>query len=52
MPAGTLATGTAGAKNAALPALSILANSRPELRAKLHEFRNKRTQTVLDSNLE
>jgi 5-(carboxyamino)imidazole ribonucleotide mutase len=52
IPVGTLAIGTAGAKNAALLAISILANSRPELREKLHEFRNKQTQTVLDSKLE
>ena len=51
IPVGTLAIGTAGAKNAALLAISILANSRPELREKLHAFRNKQTQTVLDSKL-
>src|SRR6187431_1234833 len=45
IPVGTLAIGAAGAKNAALLAISILANSRPQLRAKLHEFRNKQTQT-------
>ena len=52
VPVGTLAIGTAGAKNAALFAVSILANSRPELREKLHEFRKRQTQTVLDSELE
>ena len=52
IPVGTLAIGTAGAKNAALFAISILANSRPELRTKLHEFREKQTQTVLNSELE
>ena len=51
IPVGTLAIGTAGAKNAALLAISILANSRPELRAKLHEFRKNQTATVLDSPL-
>ncbi|MCD9185605.1 MAG: 5-(carboxyamino)imidazole ribonucleotide mutase [Pyrinomonadaceae bacterium] len=51
IPVGTLAIGTAGAKNAALLAISILANSRPELREKLHEFRNKQTQAVLASEL-
>ncbi len=51
VPVGTLAIGTAGAKNAALFAVSILANSRPELREKLHEFRNKQTSTVLGSEL-
>ena len=51
IPVGTLAIGTAGAKNAALLAISILANSRPKLREKLHEFRNNQTQAVLDSEL-
>ncbi len=51
IPVGTLAIGAAGAKNAALLAISILANSRPDLRKKLHEFREKQTQTVLDSEL-
>jgi 5-(carboxyamino)imidazole ribonucleotide mutase len=52
IPVGTLAIGAAGAKNAALLAVSILANSRPELREKLREFRQKQTQTILDSVLE
>jgi 5-(carboxyamino)imidazole ribonucleotide mutase len=52
VPVGTLAIGTAGAKNAALLAISILANSRPELREKLREFRQNQTQTVLESSLE
>ena len=52
IPVGTLAIGAAGAKNAALLAISILANSRPELREKLHEFRQKQTETVLKSSLE
>ena len=52
IPVGALAIGTAGAKNAALLAISILANSRPELREKLHEFRNKQTQAVLDAQLD
>ncbi len=52
IPVGTLAIGAAGAKNAALLAISILANSRPELRKKLHEFRQKQTGMVLASELE
>ena len=52
IPVGTLAIGTAGAKNAALLAISILANSRPDLREKLHEFRNKQTASVLNAELE
>jgi len=49
VPVGTLAIGQAGAKNAALLAISILANSRPELRKKLHFFRSKQTKRVLHS---
>src|SRR5216110_3989924 len=39
IPVGTLAIGKAGATNAALFAIAILANSRPELKEKLKEFR-------------
>ena len=52
IPVGTLAIGAAGAKNAALLAISILANSRPELREKLREFRQNQTKSVLESSLE
>jgi len=52
IPVGTLAIGQAGAKNAALLAISILAISRPELREKLREFRRKQTQQVLESKLD
>jgi 5-(carboxyamino)imidazole ribonucleotide mutase len=51
IPVGTLAIGTAGAKNAALLAISILANSRADLREKLKQFRENQTNTVLKSNL-
>ena len=51
IPVGTLAIGQAGAKNAALLAIAILANSRPDLRKKLHDFRSKQTKTVLESSL-
>jgi 5-(carboxyamino)imidazole ribonucleotide mutase len=51
IPVGTLAIGAAGAKNAALLAVSILANSRPELREKLKKFRENQTKSVLDSQL-
>ena len=51
VPVGTLAIGPAGAKNAALLAISILANSRPDLRKKLHAFRSKQTKAVLLSKL-
>ena len=39
IPVATLAIGKPGAVNAALFAVSILANSRPDLREKLHRFR-------------
>ena len=52
VPVGTLAIGEAGAKNAGLLAISILANSRPELRKKLHAFRSKQTKIVLKAKLE
>ncbi|MGI9054271.1 MAG: 5-(carboxyamino)imidazole ribonucleotide mutase [Pyrinomonadaceae bacterium] len=51
IPVGTLAIGNAGAKNAALFAISILANSRPALRDKLKEFRANQTKSVLESEL-
>jgi len=51
VPVGTLAIGVAGAKNAALLAIAILANSRPPLREKLHQFRNAQTKTVLKTKL-
>ena len=52
IPVGTLAIGDAGAKNAALLAVSILANSRPELREKLRKFRERQTETVLQAELD
>ncbi len=52
VPVGTLAIGQPGAANAALLAVAILANSRPELKEKIREFRRNQTQTVLDSMLE
>src|SRR6185369_11746321 len=51
VPVGTLAIGVAGAKNAGLLAVSILANSRPDLRKKLTAFRSKQTKTVLKTKL-
>ena len=51
IPVGTLAIGKAGATNAALLAISILANSRPELREKLRAFREKQTAKVLKDSL-
>ncbi len=51
VPVGTLAIGQAGAKNAALLAVAVLANSRPELRKKLHSFRSKQTRSVLQTKI-
>jgi 5-(carboxyamino)imidazole ribonucleotide mutase len=51
IPVGTLAIGPAGARNAALLAIAILANSRPELREKLRGFRAEQTQKVLRETL-
>ena len=50
VPVGTLAIGKAGAANAALLAVSILANSRPELREKLRKFRENQTKAVLQDS--
>jgi 5-(carboxyamino)imidazole ribonucleotide mutase len=52
IPVGTLAIGKAGAVNAGLLAVSILAGSRPELRTKLKEFRKKQTDSILAEKLE
>jgi len=52
IPVGTLAIGNAGAINAALLAVAILANKRPELRAKLKEFRQRQEEKVLASTME
>jgi 5-(carboxyamino)imidazole ribonucleotide mutase len=52
VPVGTLAIGPAGATNAALLAISILANSRPELREKLKKFRQEQTEAVLGTSLD
>ena len=51
IPVGTLAIGPAGARNAALLAVSILANSRPELREKLRNFRAEQSEKVLRETL-
>ena len=52
VPVGTLAIGKSGAVNAALLAVAILANQRPELREKLRQFRAEQTQKVLNETLE
>ena len=52
VPVGTLAIGKAGAKNAALLAISILATSRPDLREKLRKFRQEQTEQVLKDSVD
>src|SRR5437667_3642878 len=51
IPVGTLAIGGAGARNAALLAVAILANSRPELRQRLRQFRAEQAAKVLRETL-
>jgi 5-(carboxyamino)imidazole ribonucleotide mutase len=51
VPVGTLAIGKAGATNAGILATAILANSRPDLRARLRDFRNEQTQKVRQERL-
>jgi 5-(carboxyamino)imidazole ribonucleotide mutase len=46
VPVGTLAIGAAGARNAALLAIRILALSRPDLAARLVEFHQRETARV------
>jgi 5-(carboxyamino)imidazole ribonucleotide mutase len=52
IPVGTLAIGKAGATNAALLAVAILAVTRPELKEKLRTFREEQTAKVLQATLE
>ncbi len=51
IPVGTLAIGKPGATNAALLAIAILANSRPELRQKLHAFRAEQAAKIAAEKL-
>jgi 5-(carboxyamino)imidazole ribonucleotide mutase len=51
VPVGTLAIGKPGATNAGLLALSIISNSRPELREKLRAFRVEQTEKVRQDRL-
>lgn len=51
IPVATLAIGKAGARNAGLLAVSILSNTRPELRERLRAFREKQTESVLSNVL-
>ena len=51
IPVGTLAIGKSGAINAALLAVAILGNSRPDLRERLRRYRDAQTQRVMDEKL-
>jgi 5-(carboxyamino)imidazole ribonucleotide mutase len=51
IPVGTLGIGKPGAINAALLAVAVLAASRPDLRAKLHAYRQEQARTILDTTL-
>ena len=51
IPVGTLAIGQAGATNAALLAVAVLANARPDLREKLRRFREEQTAKVREAVL-
>jgi len=52
IPVGCLAIGKAGATNAALLAIAILANSRPALREKLRRFRAEQAENALRQTLD
>ncbi|MBS0261287.1 MAG: 5-(carboxyamino)imidazole ribonucleotide mutase [Planctomycetes bacterium] len=51
IPVGTLAIGKAGATNAALLAIRILATTRPELRQKLKDFQHEQSRKVREEHL-
>jgi len=51
IPVGTLAIGSAGAKNAALLAAAIIALSDEKIRAALEAFREKQTRNALAATL-
>ena len=51
VPVGTLAIGKAGATNAALLAVAILAGSRPELRERLRAYRSEQTEAVMQGRV-
>jgi len=51
IPVSTFAIGEAGAANAALAAIALLATTDPALAAKLEEFRARQTQIAMDMSL-
>jgi 5-(carboxyamino)imidazole ribonucleotide mutase len=52
VPVGTLAIGTAGARNAGLLAVRILGATRPELRDKLRQFQDQQAAAVRSQKLD
>ncbi len=52
VPVATMAIGKAGATNAALLAVAILAATRPALREQLRVFRRERAEQVMNETLE
>jgi 5-(carboxyamino)imidazole ribonucleotide mutase len=52
IPVATLAIGKAGATNAALLAVAILANGRPELKKKLRDFRAEQEKKIREVRLD
>jgi 5-(carboxyamino)imidazole ribonucleotide mutase len=52
IPVGTLAIGKPGAINAALLAVAILANKRPELREQLRKYRAEQGEKIRNEKLE
>jgi len=51
VPVATVAIGTSGAVNAGLLAIAILATSRPDLRMKLQQYRDRMTADVRAASL-
>ncbi len=51
IPVGTLAIGQAGAVNAGLLAVAVLANTRPDLRERLRRYREDQTDRVMQDEL-
>ncbi|MBQ15790.1 MAG: 5-(carboxyamino)imidazole ribonucleotide mutase [Planctomycetaceae bacterium] len=52
IPVGTLAIGKAGAVNAALLAIAILAGSRPQLRQQIKDYRQAQSEAILAETLD
>ena len=51
IPVGTLAIGKPGAINAALLAIAILGNSRPDLRKKIERYREEQAEKIRNTKL-